>query len=520
MTQIFQAGALNTTALIVPDLYIDIVPPQTLLLNGVPTNTLGIVGTANWGPVNQVVVGGNMGDFAVSFGVIQNRQYDLGTATAICVMQGANNFRWVRVTDGTDAKATVTVTGEITYTAKYSGTLGNALAVTLSAGSAANTWRAVVSLPGYTPEVFDNLAAGLTGNAVWLAIANAINHGTPLRSASNLITAAALTSTAAPVAGTVLFSTGTPGTDGVSTMTDALVVGTDGLASARTGMYALRGQDCSVAFLADVTTVATFTAQEAFGLSEQIYMIVVTAAGDGVSSAPGIKATAGIDSYAVKYMFGDWLYWYDQQNQVTRLVSPQGFVAGRLANLSPEQSSLNKPLYGIVGSQRNGVVGTAQNTSYSTAELATLLSAGIDVICNPVPGGNFWAVRGGHNSSSNASINGDNYTRLTNYLALTLGAGMGVYVGQLVNLQLFQRIRGTLAAFLQGMVDQGMLASLVSGQNPYKIVCDPSNNPQSRTALGYVQADVAVTYQAINEKFLVNVQGGQTVVTPGSAAGS
>jgi ribosome-associated toxin RatA of RatAB toxin-antitoxin module len=29
--------------------------------------------------------------------------------------------------------------------------------------------------------------------------------------------------------------------------------------------------------------------------------------------------------------------------------------------------------------------------------------------------------------------------------------------------------------------------------------------------LGYVQADVQVQYQAINEKFIVNVQGGQTV---------
>ncbi len=46
---------------------------------------------------------------------------------------------------------------------------------------------------------------------------------------------------------------------------------------------------------------------------------------------------------------------------------------------------------------------------------------------------------------------------------------------------------------------------------PFAGVCDTSNNPASRTALGYVQADVQVQYQAINEKFIVNVQGGQTV---------
>jgi len=51
------------------------------------------------------------------------------------------------------------------------------------------------------------------------------------------------------------------------------------------------------------------------------------------------------------------------------------------------------------------------------------------------------------------------------------------------------------------------------------VVCDSSNNPQSRTALGYVQADVAVRYQGINEKFIVNLQGGASV-TVSSASGS
>ena len=45
---IVQQGTINTTALIVPDLYVQIVPPQNLVLNGVPTNVLGVVGSANW----------------------------------------------------------------------------------------------------------------------------------------------------------------------------------------------------------------------------------------------------------------------------------------------------------------------------------------------------------------------------------------------------------------------------------------------------------------------------------------
>ena len=40
---IVQQGSINTTALVVPDLYVQIVPPQNLVLNGVPTNVVGIV---------------------------------------------------------------------------------------------------------------------------------------------------------------------------------------------------------------------------------------------------------------------------------------------------------------------------------------------------------------------------------------------------------------------------------------------------------------------------------------------
>ena len=39
---IVQQGSINTTALVVPDLYVQIVPPQNLILNGVPTNVVGV----------------------------------------------------------------------------------------------------------------------------------------------------------------------------------------------------------------------------------------------------------------------------------------------------------------------------------------------------------------------------------------------------------------------------------------------------------------------------------------------
>jgi phage tail sheath protein FI len=421
---VFQQGALNTTALIVPDLYVQIVPPQSLLLNGVPTDVLGIVGTASWGPVGEPVIVGSMGDYAASFGAVMARKYDMGTQVATAVQQGAGNFRCVRVTDGTDTAAALPLLNGVTFTAIYTGSLGNALAVTLSAGSAANSWRVVISLPGLSPEIFDNILG--TGAVFWENLVNAVNNGNGvLRGPSQLVVAVGGAMTADPVAGTFAFASGMPGTDGASAITAGTLVGVDTLP--RQGMYGLRSQGCAVALLADADDATQWSVQTEFGLSEGVYMILTGPVGDNIANAVAIKA-----------------------------------------------------------------------------------GAGIDVIANPQPGGNFWGVRGGHNSSSNAATNGDNYTRLTNYIAYTLSAGMGAYVGQLVNTTLFQNIRGTLLAFLNGLLSQGMLGG-TDGSLPFAVVCDVTNNPQGRTALGYVQADVQVRYQAINEKFIVNVQGGQTV---------
>jgi hypothetical protein len=202
-------------------------------------------------------------------------------------------------------------------------------------------------------------------------------------------------------------------------------------------------------------------------------------------------------------------------------VSPQAFAAGRLANLSPEQSGLNKPLYAIAGSQTVGVPGSGVTRAYSAAELTALFEVGIDVITNPGAGGQaIWTLRLGHNSSSNPAINGDNYTRLTNFIAATLGAGMGLYVGQVINATLLRNIRSTLMSFLSGLLSQGLLGS-TDGSMPFAVLCDTVNNPQTRLALGYVQADVQIRYQGINEKFLVNLDGGTSVlVTAASAAAS
>jgi hypothetical protein len=497
-----QQGAINTTALYVPDVYVQIVPPSENFLNGLPTNILGVVGTAQWGPVNAPTIVGNLSDYVQKFGNIQARKYDMGTAVWAAVLNGANNMRCVRVTDGTDVAASQVVqTNCITFTAMYTGSLGNSLQVTLAAGSAANSWKAVVALPGLVPEVYDNITG--SGNALWVAIANAINNGVSgLRGKSALVVASAGVGTTAPTAQTYTLA---GGTDGVTTITGATLLGVD--TTPRKGMYALRNTYTSVAMLTDCDDSTTWTTQVAFGLSEGIYMVATGPVGDTISNAVSTKATAGIDTYTMKLLFGDWVYFQDTVNNQTRLISPQGFVAGRLSGLSPEQSSLNKPLYGIVGTQKS-----YQNLTYSQAELQALAQAGIDVIANPIPAGNSFGVRIGQNCSSNAVINGDNYTRMTNYIAYTLNGGMGLYVGKLQSPKTRNDAFGTVNAFMSNLWQQGMIGDVNDPQKqPFSIQLDKNNNPSSRVALGYMQIDCRITYLSVITKLIINVEGGQSV---------
>lgn len=495
-----QLGQINTTALIVPGLFVQIVPPSVTLLNGLATNVLGVVGSATWGPVNAPTVVSDMSSFARQFGAIQPRKYDMGTAVAAAVLQGANNFRCVRVTDGTDiAASAIVLTNCITFTSKYTGSLGSAATVAVAAGSQASTFKATVTMPGSVPEVFDNVSG--TANAFWVNLAAAINGGqSGQRGPSQFIVATAGVGITAPAVAAYALA---GGTDGATTITASVLVGVDTVP--RKGMYALRNTGTSVAMLADADDSTQWSLQVAYGLAEGTYMIMTGPSGDTITNAVTAKATAGIDSYAAKLLFGDWVYFNDTVNNQTRLISPQAFSAGRLANLSPEQSSLNKPMYGIVGTQK-----TFQNLTYSDAELQLLGQAGIDVITNPIPAGNSFGARFGHNSSSNAVTNGDNYTRMTNYIAYTLNGGMGLFVGKLQSVTVRRQAAATISAFLEALTGQNMIGS-ADGTQPYSVQIDNSNNPQNRVALGYMQADVKVRYLSVIEKFLINLEGGQSV---------
>jgi len=99
---------------------------------------------------------------------------------------------------------------------------------------------------------------------------------------------------------------------------------------------------------------------------------------------------------------------------------------------------------------------------------------------------------------------------MTNFIAATINQGMGIYVGMLQSPTVQAQAKATLDAFFFNLFQQGMIGTS-DGSNPWQVTLDKTNNPQSRVALGYMQADVKVVYLSVIEYLLVNVEGGQSV---------
>lgn len=489
MPQIIQSGALNTAALQVPDLYIRIAQPETLVVSGLSSGLLGLVGTACWGPVDRPVILGSLAGCRTNFGGKTGGATNLNLAVDVAVHQGATQFCCVRVTDGTDRIATAGL-GPVEISARYTGSAGNTITVAL-AHQAFREGQFILSVS------HQELGVSAYTGSDWAALRDAVSAD-PGALVTIALPADALPS---PEAGETVTLSG--GDDGSVPAASRFI----GSGDHRTGLYALGGQGCGVATLVGVTEPTIMPGEAAFGESEGVYVVAAGPYGETLSQAVQTKAALGLWSQAFKYLYGDWLWWNDDIFGL-QLVSPALFAAGKLAALSPEQSGLNKPLSGIVGSQKNGLGGG--RSGYSFAELGALIENGIDVICNPSPGGQYWSMRSGHNTSQNRAIQSDAYTRLTNFLAASLAGTMGQYVGSVINDTLFGNIRASLLGFLSGLLSQGMLG-VTGGRLPYAVICDSSNNPLERVATGYVQADVQVQYQGINEKFIINLQGGAAV---------
>lgn len=390
--------------------------------------------------------------------------------------------------------------------------VGTGATVTLTWGL--GTFKVINPGSGYTSATATLTGGAGTGGSialsvsVWLNLVNAVNNGqTGLRGPSQNCIATLGTSVNAPNLTTSYTLSG--GTDGAGGVSDQTLVGTDGLT--RTGMYALRKSGAQVGNLIDCQTSTTWAAQLAFGLQEGIYFHGANPPGTSVTNSAAALSSAGVDGYGFACLVGDWCYWQDNVNGVNRMVSPATFSSAKQAATSPEQSILNAPLGGIIATQRS-----MQNSPYSDAEIALASTSRLEVITNPAPAGAIFAARTGRNASSNSATNGDNYTRMTNYIAFTIASAFGYVPGKVQTINLRRNVKGSMDAFFANLQANNMIGNVNAPTQPaWSVQIDANNNPMSQVALGYMVATVAVTYLSVVKFFLVNIQGGQTVtVTP------
>lgn len=521
---VYPQGSLNTAALGSDDIYVVIVPPQNVVIQGIATNVGGLVGTGAWGPVNTPVVLATPADAKGWFGSISTTPYDLVTDAILAMRQGANNLRAVRVTDGTDTPAIGNLpdTGAgviVLVTARYSGMVGNALTFKIDPGSnstqANPTWKATINRPGYASEVFDRIPGG---SAFQAALVSAINNGiSGLRGPSQLVTLSIPANTPTtpepdpnPPSQNLITLTG--GTNGDGAITSAILLGVDGYN--RTGMYALRGTGIQHFILVGNTNNSTWSTMLAFAISEGCHGAGAFPTGTSSQEAVATKTSLGIDDWHFT-PFKDFVTFFDSENNLVRSVTPLGTVLGILCNQSPEQSPGNKPLQGLLGTER-----TLAGIPYSKAESDLLTNSGINFITNPIPRGAFFGLRHGLNSSTDPTVNGINYTRMTNFLAYSFSAKLGAFVEELQSTHADDPTRrkaeNAITNFLEKLKTPSTPDSL-GMIDAYEVKMDLSNNSAQSIGEGFLIGYGKVTYLSIVRWFLFYLEGGQTVVVPTSS---
>jgi len=526
MPQIFQQGQVNLASLSVDDVYVIVTPPTVSVIRGVPTDVVGFVGTASWGPVadaggdnvSRVVTIGSIEEVIPNLGFIRDDVRDLSTAVAVASLAGARNFRCVRVDDGTSTAATSSIVDTDTnslvdMTARYTGTLGNSIIAEVGTGSAASTSKVTLYIDGVpgTKEVYDNLPN--TADDFKAAFLEAIEFGQgAMRPPSRLLDPSNCSASAGTEAPRNTVSDATKlrfinGTDGASGVTDAMLIGDP---TQPVGMYALDGQGVSQFCLAGHTTSANWGT--ILNFAKQIGAVGITgfAAGTDTDTAISAKNSAGIDSPWIAPM-KDYVLWEDPTNKIRRLLPPEILAAGLFSSLSPEQGVGNKPVSGIIGTER-----TRDMIPYTYAEISKLTNAGINFFTNPIPYGNVFGLRHSQNASSAVETSGVNYTRMTNFLAASIAQALGKFVGRVQSSrpddQTRADARATLLAFFNKL-KQPAAFSTVGMIDDFTVQCDERNNTPQTVGEGILRADVACRYLAVVRFFLVNILAGQTVVT-------
>jgi phage tail sheath protein FI len=349
---------------------IEVTPASTLQAQG--TGVVALVGQFPWGPKDTIYEPSNMADAKITFappGMTRT-----GSAYLSLIAKAWPDLRLVRVLGSAAAKATGTLisstpTNIATVTAKYEGTEGNSIVLTVADASDGdanhyNLTAAVTGTSGTTEDLIQNWNDSGTGtNSSFASLTQA------QKDALRLIGGITHLANGRPVNGTYAMSTGANGS-----ITAARYTGSAGTGDL--GLALLEG-DASVNHvvvddpgnsLRAATNAGVVAHAELMG--DRIGYI------NGDSGQSATAAQADVASYRNnKVMYVDpWVYIYDDTTGALQLVPPAPFAASVAAQLPPstpiswKNSEVQQMLGGIIKleSPRGANAGTNTNKGIMT----------------------------------------------------------------------------------------------------------------------------------------------------------
>jgi hypothetical protein len=430
--------------MILPGTYIEVRAEGLIGVGGIAVGNVGVVGTANRGPLNTVAVLGSYSEALETFGTYdrwpdkkddQPKALSLTRTLEHVFRGGASTVYAVRIANvGTTPMASMswrldsaTDAPLLTLAATSPGTWANAIQVTLEA---AEGQPAALKLTlGRVKETFSGANAG--------ELADALREGSRLVSVSGPEAANRGT-----VPKKVVASTTPGGPDGVPATTTEVATGLAALANQPVNIVVVGGLDAKTA----AGTVLAHLEQTENEGRERIAVLgassdePATVISDDVSkgsnprlvlAAPGIRAE---DAARV----GD-------ANKLVALPAPYAaaLVAGKLATLAPHVSLTNKDL-----------PATDLSREYTRAQQKQLLNNQVLVLFKNL---GIRILKG--ITTDTGAFRQISVRRIVDYAKAGVRIGSNPYIGRLNNSRVRAALKATLDGFLSGMVLDEMLTA-------------------------------------------------------------
>ncbi|HEY8210999.1 MAG TPA: phage tail sheath C-terminal domain-containing protein [Myxococcaceae bacterium] len=432
--------------MILPGTYIDVRAEGLIGVGGISTGNVGIVGTANRGPVGEVVLLGSYSEALDTFGT-----YDAwpasGTENALSLTRaleqlfngGANTVYAVRMANGASYTANNTGKWNVTavvaavsktlmvLAAKTPGSWANDITTTLTPDAIVSPTSVTLTLKlGQRKEEFIASTAE--------ALFNAVNEGSGLVTATTLDNAnkAVLPEAVAKVAGTL--------TNGVPYTSADAKAGLDALANQPVNIVVVAGKDSgsSTNFGVGAALLQHLDATETDGRER----IGVVGADSDTPASITIPATTGRLVVVAPGMVADDAAKSGANTSVNLPAAyTAALVAGRLASTPVQVSLTNKDVPAINVTKE-----------YTRAELKALLGKNVFAIKRDL---GLRALKG--ITTDAGAFKQISVRRIVDYAKAGVRVGSNPYIGRLNNARVRAALKATLDGFLSGMVLDEML---------------------------------------------------------------